>query len=336
MRILIASPIDAEAVEQLRARHAVVCAAGAGRDGFWAGLADCEALVFRSGIAISEAVLDQAPRLRLLVRAGCGLDNVALEEVTRRGIQLARIPEPAAQAVAEMALALMFALARNLREADRQWRAGRWLKDELEGTLLAGKTLGIVGAGNIGSRVGALGAAVGMRPIGCVREPTAEIAATLRAKGIELAAFEEVVSRADFLSLHVPLAEDTRNLIDAGVLARMKAGAFLINLARGGVVDEAALCRALVEGRLRGAALDVHEQEGEGRISPLAGLPNVLLTPHIGAMTLDTQRQIGRRVVQIIEHFAAAIRGAPGHPAHPEEDLPRGSYSAVSEEPLSL
>jgi D-3-phosphoglycerate dehydrogenase len=205
----------------------------------------------------------------------------------------------------------MLALARNLREADRLMREGHWAKYELEGRLLSGKVLGILGCGSIGTRVGQLGAAFGMIPIGCVEAPTAEIELGLRAKGIRLASLDEIVSRADFLSVHVPLTPATRNLINADLLSRVKLGSFLVNLARGGVADEAALCNELKAGtRLRGAALDVHQHEGEGKISPLATLPNVILTPHIGAMTVDTQHQIGHRVVQIITEFAVASRDA--------------------------
>lgn len=306
MRILIVSPIDQEAIARLREEHDVVCAFHAKDETIKSLMGDREVLIFRSGVNISAEVMDWGPSLILLIRAGCGLDNVDLVAAKKRGIRFFNIPEPAAQAVAEMSFALMLALARNIREADRLLRQGRWAKYELEGYLLAGKVLGIVGAGNIGSRVGELGAALGMKPVGCVIEPTATIAVQLREKGITLADFDDVMSSADFLSIHVPLNDSTRNLIDARALSRMKPGSYLINLARGGVVDEAALYQELVSGqRLRGAALDVHQQEGEGKISPLGALPNVLLTPHIGAMTVDTQRQIGRRVIAIVESFAA-------------------------------
>jgi phosphoglycerate dehydrogenase-like enzyme len=202
-----------------------------------------------------------------------------------------------------MSFGLMLALARNLLEADRLTRQGRWAKHELTGHALKSKVLGIVGAGNIGSLVGQLGIAWGMSVVGCVERPTPLIADRLREKGIRLTGCDEVLAEADFVSLHVPLKASTRNLIDARALAQMKRGAFLINLARGGVVDEAALYQALMEGHLRGAALDVHAAEGEGKISPLAGLDNVILTPHIGAGTFDSQREIGEIVIQSIDSF---------------------------------
>jgi D-3-phosphoglycerate dehydrogenase / 2-oxoglutarate reductase len=304
MKVLIASSICPKAIERLREKHDVLCAFGATEAVLKSLIKDREILICRSGVRITAEVLKCAPKLKLLVRAGSGTDNVDVDYLDKRGIPFLRIAEPGAQAVAEMSFALMLALARNLMQADSLTRKGRWAKEQLIGCSLSGKVLGIVGAGNIGARVGELGAAWGMVPIGCVESPTPTIGAELRGKGIQLASFDEVVSQADFLSIHVPLSDSTHKLIGADVLSRMKVGAFLINLARGGVVDEKALYEELTEGtRLRGAALDVHESEGEGKISPLAALANVILTPHIGAMTSDAQSEIGRRVNAIIDSF---------------------------------
>jgi D-3-phosphoglycerate dehydrogenase / 2-oxoglutarate reductase len=308
MKILIASPIDESAVTRLAADHEVRRADGD------AGLAqhihDCEVLIFRSGVSITAGMLREAERLRLIVRAGSGTDNIDLRAVHRRGIVFERIPEPGAKAVAEMSFALMLALARNLLVADRSWRGGRWAKHELSGVGLSGKVLGVYGAGSIGAKVGALGAAWGMEVLGCVEHPSPIPLGRLAALGIDLVDGDEVLARADFLSIHVPLTSRTRNLIDRAALARMKSGGYLVNLARGGVVDEQALREALTSGHLRGAALDVHEREGEGHISPLADLPNVILTPHIGASTIDAQEEIGQRVVDVIDKFALEDRGA--------------------------
>jgi len=303
MKILVASHLERSSVRQLQQSHDVICAFDQPARDLSSLIHDREALVFRSGVEITRALMDCAPDLKLLVRAGCGLDNLDCEYVRKRGIVLRRISEPAAQAVAEMALALMFALARNIRQADAMLRHGQWAKDTLEGHLLAGKVLGIVGAGNIGSRLGVLASSVGMEPIGCIADSTPAVVQTLRDKGITVADFRTVLSTADFVSVHVPLNDSTRNLINGRALSWMKEGSYLINLARGGVVDEAALYAALATGRLCGAALDVHEHEGQGQISPLAQLSNVVLTPHIGASTVETQQQIGVRVVEIIEAF---------------------------------
>jgi len=304
MKVLIASSICPQALAEMRRVHDVQCACNVGPDQLRAAIVDREVVVFRSGVELSGALMARAPRLRLLVRAGSGLDNLDLDYVGRRGITLVRIPGPGAQAVAELAFGLMLTLARQIRVADEQLRRGHWTKHQVDGYLLQGKTLGIVGAGNIGSRVGRMGAAWEMDVVGCVEHPTAGVAAELRANGIRLAPLDDVLETADFLSIHVPLQASTRGLIDAAALARMKPGSFLVNLSRGGVVDEAALRSALTRpGGLGGAGLDVHEREGEGQISQLADLPNVVLTPHIGAMTHDSQRQIGRRVLEILDDF---------------------------------
>jgi phosphoglycerate dehydrogenase-like enzyme len=302
-KILIASAIDPDAIEALRKRYHVTCALNAREEVLQSLIKDRKVLIFRSGVSITADVMACAPDLRLLVRAGSGLDNLDVEFVRDRKLKLVRIPEPGARAVAELTFGLMLALARQVLVADRLLRQGRWAKYELSGHLLAGKVLGIVGTGNIGSRVGQMGAAWDMNVIGCVEYPSPSVAARLREKGIRLTHCQEVLATADFVSVHVPLKNSTRNLIGVEALSRMKPGAFLLNLARGGVVDEGALYQALREGRLAGAALDVHVEEGEGKISPLARLPNVVLTPHIGAMTIDSQREIGRRVVEIVDGF---------------------------------
>jgi phosphoglycerate dehydrogenase-like enzyme len=306
-RILIASSIDDVAISKLQTQHNLVCAINAPEEELCSRIQDREVLVFRSGVDISAKVMASAPDLKLLVRAGSGLDNLDLAYARDRGLELIRVPEPGAQAVAELTFALMLSLARQVLTADRLLRQGHWAKHELTGYLLTGKVLGIIGAGNIGSRVGQMGAAWGMEVVGCVERPTPAIEATLREKGIRLTDCRTVLQTADFVSVHVPLQGSTRHMIDAEALALMKPGAFLTNLARGGVVDELALYQALTRDNgdgLAGAALDVHRVEGEGKISPLARLPNVVLTPHIGAMTIDSQREIGRRVVEIIDNFA--------------------------------
>lgn len=300
MKILIASQIFPEAVEQLRQRHDVVCAFGADSERLGALIPDREALVFRSGVSIDAALMARAPGLKYLIRAGSGLDNLDMDYVESHGIELVRIPGPGARAVAELGFALMLALARQVRVADGLLRQGRWAKNQIQGYLLAGKTLGVYGMGSIGSLIGRMGAAWDMRVVGCVATPTSGRAADFARHGLTLAPPEEVLASADFLTINVPLREATRNLIDARAIGRMKRGSFLVNLARGGIVDEQALLQALVSGQLAGAGLDVHEREGEGKVSPLAALDNVLLTPHIGANTVDSQRAIGEQVLEII------------------------------------
>ena len=305
MRILVASKIDPDALATLRADHDVVTAIGAERGELETLVADREALVFRSGLDVDRALLDAAPHLHTIVRAGSGLDNLALDVVKERGIHLERIPGPGARAVAELTFALFLGLARQVPEVDRLLRTGHWAKNEVVGWNLGGKTLGIIGLGSIGTTVARLGRAWGMEVIGCVDHPSAERSARFAGESIELVPLEEVLDRGDFVSLHVPLGPSTVGLIGADQLARLKPRAFLVNIARGGVVDEAALLDALTGGGgPAGAGLDVHVAEGPGRISPFAQLPNVILTPHIGATTVDAQREIGVEIVRIIEDRA--------------------------------
>ena len=307
MKILIASSINKAAIDKLKEKNDVVCAFNASEETLRSAITDREILIFRSGVKISTEVLKQGSNLKLLIRAGSGLDNIDINYVNERELQLVRIPQPGAKAVAELSFAFMLALSRDLIKADSLIRKGRFVKGELNGYLLTGKTLGIVGCGNIGSRLGMMGAAWGMNAIGCLAKSdySEEYAAEMKKLGIRITTFDEVITTSDYISIHVPLDDTTRGLINEKVLNRMKTGSYIMNLARGGVVDEQALYKALTEGnRLRGAATDVHVNEGEGKISPLAALPNVVLTPHIGAQTVDSQKEIGEIILTTVANFA--------------------------------
>ena len=306
MKILIVSPVSAHAVERLKERHEVICAFNAPNEEIKAKIVGCDVLVFRSGPDISREVMGCAPTLRLLIRAGSGIDNLDLGYVREHDIPLHRIEQPGARAVAELGFALMLALSRKLRFADQSLRQGRWAKHEITGHLLYKKTLGIYGAGNIGSQVGEMGAAWGMNVIGCVENASDDRARMLAKRNIQLADPEEVLAASDYVSLNLPLSESTRYIISDSAFELMKPTAYLINLARGGVVHEKALLAALREGKIAGAGLDVHEAEGEGHISPLAELDNVILTPHMGAGTLDTQYEIGEEILEIVKKYESA------------------------------
>ncbi|MCZ6818624.1 MAG: NAD(P)-dependent oxidoreductase [Calditrichaeota bacterium] len=306
MRVLVISSIDSDAIAKMSSEHDVKCHVNPDEATLSQLIQDREVLILRSGVFVNAGVMDSAPELKLIIRAGCGLDNIDVEHARRRCIKLHTIPQPAAFAVSEMTFALMLALARRVLEAHAAWSRGKWLKTQLKGRLLYGKTLGIIGAGNIGSRVGQLGNALGMRVLGCVEYPTPERAQEYLKKNIELTDLDKVVAEADFLTIHVPKKESTKYLVNADVLANMKKDSFLVNIARGGVVDEKALYHELTEGsRLLGAALDVHEQEGDGKISPFADMHNVILTPHIGSMTVDTYKDMGIRILRILNSFVA-------------------------------
>tara|TARA_B110000495_G_C23041360_1_gene624848 strand:- start:5089 stop:6054 length:966 start_codon:yes stop_codon:yes gene_type:complete len=302
MKILIASKIHPDTVAKLRLTHDVKECISASEDELCKVITDCDVLIFRSGVQINRTVLTNATKLKLLIRAGSGLDNLDLPFATELGIDLVRIPEPGAQAVAELAFGLMLNLAREIRFVDSELRRGHWVKQQTTGYTLHKKTLGIVGAGNIGSRVGEMATAWGMEVVGCVQHANQADNKQLKRCGIRLSDLEDVVSSADFLTIHVPKTKSTLNLINREVISWMKPGSFLVNLARGGVLDEKALYDALQgEGGPIGAALDVHEHEGGGAISPLAKLSNVILTPHIGATTIDTMREIGDRILATID-----------------------------------
>jgi phosphoglycerate dehydrogenase-like enzyme len=304
MKVLVASPLDPAALDRLATAHDLREAVGRPQAELRRAIVDREVVILRSGVFLTRDVLSAAPDLRLVVRAGSGLDNIDLHHARAHGIRVTRIASMSGPPVAEMTFALLLALARKVVLADRLIRHGHWPKPQLGGPLVRGKTLGVVGAGNIGGLVGEMGHAWGMRVLGCVAEPTSAVVAGLAARGVEVRDFETVARQADFLTLHVPLDDSTRHLVDHNVLATMKPGSLLVNMARGGVVDECALAQALVRGStVAGAALDVHETEGEGTVSALAELDNVVLTPHIGAMALDAQRLIGERVVELVDAF---------------------------------
>jgi D-3-phosphoglycerate dehydrogenase / 2-oxoglutarate reductase len=303
MKILIASKIDSAAIEKLKENHEVICAFGADKETLKSAIQGCDVLVFRSGVDISAEVMACAPTLKMLIRGGSGTDNVDMEYVDRQGLNLVRVPGPGAKSVAELTFALMLALARRVVEADRLTKQGHWAKSEMTGYLLTGKTLGVLGAGNIGGLVAHLGTAWGMKVLACVEHPSDERKESFEKAGIELTTRERIMSEADFISVHVPLKADTRNFVDAEQIALMKKNAYLVNIARGGVVNEAALHAALAEGRIGGAAMDVHQAEGEGKVSPLAEFKNVILTPHIGASTFDSQKEIGKIILETMDAF---------------------------------
>jgi D-3-phosphoglycerate dehydrogenase len=303
MRILIASKIDSDAIEKLKQDHDVICAFGADKETLKSAIQGCEVLIFRSGVDISAEVMASAPTLKMLIRGGSGTDNLDMDYVNQQGIRLVRVPGPGAKSVAELTFALMLALARRVVEADRLTKQGHWAKSEMTGYLLRDKTLGVLGAGNIGSLVAQMGVAWGMQVLACVEHPSPERKESFKKAGIELTTCERILAEADFITVHVPLKPDTRNFVDKDEIAMMKKNTYLLNMARGGLVNEAALHNALAEGRIAGAALDVHQAEGEGKVSPLAEFKNVLLTPHIGASTFDSQKEIGRIILETMDAY---------------------------------
>jgi D-3-phosphoglycerate dehydrogenase / 2-oxoglutarate reductase len=298
MRILVAEPVAREGVELLRAHHEVDERAGLTRTEYAALLPDYDALVVRSQVQVDAELIAAGSRLVVIGRAGVGVDNVDLDAATRAGIVVVNAPTGNTIAAAEHTLALLYALARRVAAADASVRRGEWKRSQFTGVELRGKTLGIVGLGKIGQAIAKRARAMEMTVLGVDPFVSAEQAAL---HGVELVEFDELLPRADAITLHVPLSRSTRGLIGGNELARMKPGAFVLNVARGGVVDEAALAAALHEGRIGGAGIDVFEQEPPVG-SPLLDAPNTVLTPHLGASTAEAQILVAEEVAaQILD-----------------------------------
>ncbi len=292
MRILVAEPLATEGIELLKRHHQVDVRLGCSPDELRAIIGDYDALVVRSQVKVDAALIDAGARLVVIGRAGVGVDNVDLEAATRAGITVVNAPTGNTIAAAEHTLALLFALARRIPAADASVRRGEWKRSQFTGVELRGKVLGIVGLGKIGLAVADRARGLEMTVIGADPYVTAEQAAL---HGVERVELDELLASADVVTLHVPGGRSTRGLIGPERIARMKPGAFLLNVARGGVVDEAALAEALASGRLGGAAIDVFDHEPPTD-SPLLTAPNTVLTPHLGASTAEAQVAVATEV----------------------------------------
>lgn len=262
-------------------------------------LADCDALIVRSAVKVTSELLEHAPQLRVIGRAGIGVDNIDLDAATRRGIAVMNTPGANAVAVAEHTLGMMLALARHLCRANELTRAGKWEKKSLEGTELRGKVLGILGLGRIGMEVTRRARAFGMNLIGHDPYIAPEVA---RDNGVELSGFDEVLAQADYLTLHLALTSQTAGIINAAAIARMKRGVRIVNCARGELIDESALADAIRNGKVSGAALDVFAPEPP-KASPLLKVDNVVLTPHIGGSTREAQEAVGVQIAQQVREY---------------------------------
>lgn len=250
-----------------------------------------DALIVRSRTKITKPVLEAGKNLKVVARAGVGLDNIDVEAASKLGITVINSPEASSNAVAELVIGLMLSLARRIPEADASIKRGEWIKGRLTGFELKGKTLGIIGFGRIGYHVAKKAKAFDMRVL--VYDVILEkLMDHVRDVGGEAVSFEEVLSGSDFVTLHVPLTPGTQHLIGEGELSKMKKNAYLINTSRGAIVDEEALVKALKTGRIAGAALDVYEEEPPKR-KELTELNNVVCTPHIGAETIEAQKAHG-------------------------------------------
>jgi len=292
MDLLLPEDIRDPAIEALAARFEVVSepTLHQHRARLLSRARETRALMVRNATLVDAELLAAAPRLRVVGRIGVGLDNLDLPALSERGVVVCWPPEENAVSVAEHVFALLLSLARKVPAGDQSVRAGEWDRPAHIGFELFGKTLSILGMGRIGMRVALRARAFGMRVLGYDPYLTAQSPA-ITESGAELVSLAEALSRADVVSLHLPLTPETRRLLNAGALSQMKPTAVLLNTSRGGVVDEAALTAALREGRLAGAALDVRETEPPGD-SPLHALPNVVLTPHIASWTAESLHRV--------------------------------------------
>jgi len=319
MKIVIADRISARGAQLLTDAGWNVSQPAAGA--LLGEIADAEALIVRSATRVTKELMSHAPRLRVIGRAGVGVDNIDLEEATRRGILVMNTPGGNAASVAEHALALMLSMARSIPQLNAAMHAGRWEKSGAAGAELRGKTLGLVGLGRVGAEVAQRARALGMRVVAHDPYLSAERAAEW---GVELVTLEKMLPQADIVSLHTALSPATERMVNAQMLAQMKRGARLVNTARGELVDETALAEALQSGHLAGAALDVFAVEPPGN-SPLMALPNVIATPHVAGSTTEAQEEIGVQIAQQIRDYLAdgVLRNAVNLPAIPPEQYRR-------------
>lgn len=347
MKILVADNISERALELLRAEHSweVVdlargASAAATQGGKGAGdagpsallteIRDADALIVRSATKATAELMEAAPRLRAIGRAGVGVDNVDLDAATKRGIVVMNTPGGNATSVAEHTVALMLSLARHLPQANSSIKQGKWEKKKLQGIEVRSKTLGLVGLGKIGMEVARL--AEGLQMIVLAYDPYVS-PLVVREQNLKLTSLEELLGASDFISLHASLTPETHHLINAKMLAKVKPGARLINCARGELVNENDLLAALESGQLAGAGLDVFETEPPAG-SALAAHPNVIATPHIAGSTEEAQEIVGIRIAEQVRDYLVqgVARNAVNMPSiSPEEYKKLEPYLALGE-----
>ncbi len=304
MKVLVSDKFSPEALKILKETEGIILDYQPGLTSaeLLKAVADADALIVRGGTQVSEAVLQAATRLKVVARAGIGVENMDMETANRKGVVIMNTPFGSTTTTAEHTIAMLMALARQIPDASHSTKAGRWEKDRFLGVDIAGKTLGVIGAGKIGRLV--VERAIGLRMQVIAYDPylAEEI---LRQMGAEPVSFDDLLARSDFLTIHVPMSQETANIIDGEALARIKPGCRIINCALGGLVDEAALAEAIRDGRVAGAAIDVFAKEPPDRDNPLLALDQVICTPHLRAATVDAQinvtMQAARQVVDFLQ-----------------------------------
>ncbi len=334
-KVLVTDPIAQDGVDMMSREVEVEVSLGSSPEELLKLIADCEALVVRSGTQVTHEVIEAGECLQVIGRAGVGVDNIDVEAATRRGVLVVNAPTGNTLSAAEHTIALMFALARRVPEACASLREGRWDRKKFVGVEVRGKTLGLIGMGNVGAEVARRARAMEMRVIAHDPYVAEERANSL---GVELQPLDEVLQQSDFISFHVRLTAATRDMLNDELLGKVKPGVRIINTARGGVIDEEALLRALDDGRVAGAAIDVYRQEPPGDI-PLLAHENVIATPHLGASTSEAQERVA---TDVAEQVLAVLRGEPARYAvnaplvSPETMAVLGPFMNVAESTASL
>src|SRR5437868_1149396 len=318
-KILVADPLAEDGLERLRRAGEVTVVSKLAEAELIRRIPDFDALVVRSETRVTAPIIDAGHKLRVVGRAGVGVDNIDVSAATRKGILVVNAPRGNIVAAAEHTIALLFALARSVPQADASVKRGEWTRSKFIGTEIRGKTLGIIGLGNVGSEVAKRAHGLEMEVIAYDPVVSVERAELFN---VQLVPLNELLERADFVTVHVPLVEANRGLIGARELGLMKPTARLVNTARGGIVDEAALYQALMTGPPAAAASDVFEQEPPGE-NPLFTLPNFIATPHIAASTVEAQASVA---FDVAEEVAAGLAGelpryAVNAPALPPEEM---------------
>jgi D-3-phosphoglycerate dehydrogenase / 2-oxoglutarate reductase len=275
---------------------------------------DIDAVIVRSETKITDDILAAAKKVKIVGRAGVGVDNIDVPAASRRGVVVVNVPGGNTISAAEHTMALILALSRNVPQANSSVKAGEWKRSQFTGTELLGKTLALLGLGRIGREVAKRAQSFGMRVIGFDPYASEEYAKNFN---ISLRTLEQIYQEADYISLHVPLNDTTKHLFNAQTLAKLRPGVRLINCARGGIIDEAALAEAIQKGQVKGAALDVFEQEPPLKNNPLFGLPNVILTPHLGASTEEAQVKVAQELAETLRDYFlnGTVRNAVNLPA---------------------
>ncbi len=299
MKVVVAEKISRRGIELLKSERWKVVETPSTEELPWA-LKDADALILRGGVQVTTEVLERAPTLRVVGRAGVGVDNVDLEAATKRGVLVLNTPGGNAVSVAEHTLALMFALARAIPQANQSVKQGRWEKKHFMGRELREKTLGVVGLGRTGVEVAKRARALEMKVLAHDPYVTPVVASEANA---ELVSLKRLLAESDYISLHVTLTPETAGLINAATLARMKPGVRIINCARGEVINERDLAEAIRAGKVAGAALDVLHQEPPLPNHPLASLPQVIATPHIAGSTEEAQEVVGYRIAEQVREY---------------------------------